>query len=179
MEFDYIVVHRPGKQHTNADSLSHLKCRQCGLEVDDSEFGERNKAFFWGGGGGGGGVVIPAWTNQEIHKLHKEGEDIAIVLQWLEVEDVPQNYPPNLLRQIQSLWTQRRINCIRIVFCSVNGKTFHGGELYKCLQLVLLIPNVLSSLHDSCTTRHLGARKTRFGSDFTDLDRNRCAQVVL
>lgn len=29
-EFDFTIVHRRGKKHTNADSLSRLPCRQCG-----------------------------------------------------------------------------------------------------------------------------------------------------
>ena len=45
-EFDYIVVHRPGKQHTNADSLSCGQCCQCGMEVEDSESSEGKE--FWG-----------------------------------------------------------------------------------------------------------------------------------
>ena len=31
-EFDYTVVHRAGKQHTNADALSRGRCRQCGRD---------------------------------------------------------------------------------------------------------------------------------------------------
>ena len=31
-EFNYEVVHRPGKQHCNADALSRGQCRQCGLD---------------------------------------------------------------------------------------------------------------------------------------------------
>ena len=29
-EFDYEVVHHPGKQHQNADALSRKMCKQCG-----------------------------------------------------------------------------------------------------------------------------------------------------
>ena len=31
-EYDYQVVHRPGRNHTNADCLSHVPCKQYGLE---------------------------------------------------------------------------------------------------------------------------------------------------
>ena len=30
-EYDYQVVHRPGKNHINADCLSRVPCKQCGL----------------------------------------------------------------------------------------------------------------------------------------------------
>ena len=31
-ELDFVVVHRPGRKHTNADPLSCLPCRECGRE---------------------------------------------------------------------------------------------------------------------------------------------------
>ena len=36
-EFDFTIVHRRGKKHTNADSLSRLPCRQCGRENHGQE----------------------------------------------------------------------------------------------------------------------------------------------
>ena len=37
-EYDYQVVHRPGKNHTNADCLFRVLCKQCGLSeaLDDA-----------------------------------------------------------------------------------------------------------------------------------------------
>ena len=35
-EFDYQIEHRPSKKHTNADGMSRIPCRQCGLEEDDT-----------------------------------------------------------------------------------------------------------------------------------------------
>ena len=31
-EYDFTVQHRAGKKHGNADSLSRLPCKQCGLD---------------------------------------------------------------------------------------------------------------------------------------------------
>jgi len=31
-EFDFQIIHRPGRNHGNADALSRRPCRQCGLE---------------------------------------------------------------------------------------------------------------------------------------------------
>ena len=36
-EFDYEVVHRPGKQHHNADASSRKMCKQCGTQVGGDE----------------------------------------------------------------------------------------------------------------------------------------------
>ena len=44
-EFNYEVVHRPGKQHCNADALSRGQCRQCGLDVHCTEFEEEEEVI--------------------------------------------------------------------------------------------------------------------------------------
>ena len=36
-EYDYTVVHRPGKSHQNADSLSRRPCPQCKMDIDSSD----------------------------------------------------------------------------------------------------------------------------------------------
>ena len=36
-EYDYSVLHRQGKQHTNADALSRGGCQQCGWEVEEEQ----------------------------------------------------------------------------------------------------------------------------------------------
>ena len=33
-EFDFQIQHRPGRQHSNADALSRIPCRQCGFHTD-------------------------------------------------------------------------------------------------------------------------------------------------
>ena len=40
-EFDFKIVHRPGKKHQNADSLSRKPCRQCG-QAHHSDVGREN-----------------------------------------------------------------------------------------------------------------------------------------
>ena len=35
-DFDFVVVHRKGKKHLNADALSWLPCVQCGQTDDDN-----------------------------------------------------------------------------------------------------------------------------------------------
>ena len=36
-EYDYNVLHRQGKQNTNADALSQGGCKQCGWEVEEEQ----------------------------------------------------------------------------------------------------------------------------------------------
>ena len=43
-EYDFSVEHRPGLQHCNADALSRLPCKQCGLQMSAPPPGLPNPA---------------------------------------------------------------------------------------------------------------------------------------
>ncbi|KAL5473843.1 hypothetical protein EMCRGX_G028405 [Ephydatia muelleri] len=70
-EFQYEVIHRPGKQHCNADSLSCGQCRQCGLEVEleTDEMFPVCDIF-----------LLPAWTNQEVADFQRADTDLEQVI---------------------------------------------------------------------------------------------------
>ncbi|KAL5510338.1 hypothetical protein EMCRGX_G005867 [Ephydatia muelleri] len=96
-EFQYEVIHRPGKQHCNADSLSRGQCRQCGLEVEletDEMFPVCEIS------------LLPAWTNQEVADFQRADTDLEQVITWLQSGSVPQQCPKDSTWQLQSLWTQ-------------------------------------------------------------------------
>jgi len=56
-EFDFQIIHRPGRNHGIADALSRRPCRQCGLkdvEVEEAkikvlEFGVLGEGSRWNG----------------------------------------------------------------------------------------------------------------------------------
>ena len=43
-EYDYAVIHRPGKSHQNADSLSRIQCPQCSMVLGGHRLGDGDKS---------------------------------------------------------------------------------------------------------------------------------------
>jgi len=97
-EFDFDILHRPGKQHGNADSLSRGHCQQCGTTL-----------------GFGTNVVVestdncwvPRWTTSELCDLQQADPDIQQMAHWINEDTVPERYPQNVSHHLQTLWTQR------------------------------------------------------------------------
>ncbi|KRY23967.1 Retrovirus-related Pol polyprotein from transposon, partial [Trichinella patagoniensis] len=74
-EFDFEVVHRPGKKHQNADALSRRACRQCGSGDDSS------------------GVHVAAMaldSSSLVERWQKEDAECMQVQEWIEKEIWPQ-----------------------------------------------------------------------------------------
>jgi transposase InsO family protein len=76
-EYDYIIVHRPGKQHGNADGLSRQQCQQCGREHDDPRPKRTLQSVR---------VVSikPRWTASEFQAAQKADADLAQFLRSFE-----------------------------------------------------------------------------------------------
>ena len=43
-EYDYAVIHRPGKSHQNAESLSRIQCPQCSMVLGGHRLGDGDKS---------------------------------------------------------------------------------------------------------------------------------------
>ncbi|KAL5469070.1 hypothetical protein EMCRGX_G030262 [Ephydatia muelleri] len=68
-EYNYRVVHRPGRHHTNADSLSRMPCKQCGLsEASDGttccDAVVQHE------------IILPTWTTEEMQSAQQT--DVAL-----------------------------------------------------------------------------------------------------
>ena len=95
-EYDFDVVHRPGKKHTNADSLSRMPCSQCRLPPkEDSEDHECVLALMesW----------MPSWTSEELVSHQRQEPDLKQVIVWLETRSIPKVIPTNVSSQIKAL----------------------------------------------------------------------------
>ena len=79
-EYDYEVVHRPGKQHQNADALSRKMCKQCGTQVGGEEItleAQPNAVDV-----SATQSILPIWSNREIKEQQTQDSDIKIVRGW-------------------------------------------------------------------------------------------------
>jgi hypothetical protein len=143
------IIHRPGRQHRNADALSRIPCRQCGFD--------------------------PNWENTEnltqreiqevdekdvsISEKQKSEKDLTLIRKWVEKGEKPE------LKEItgesitvKSMWTQ--FDQLTII----NDVLVRQLEGLKT-KLQVIVPmterrTILSHYHDNRTSAHLGLRKT-------------------
>ena len=149
-EYNYRVEHRPGRQHSNADSLSRLPCKQCGLAIVN----ESSCAVLTQDTSAG---FIPVWTQEEIKNFQREDDNLLQVIRWVET-DFPSSSPK--LHSLQTLWAQRDYLLLQDEVLYRQWEDVPGGGAHKKLQLASLVPQVLAGLHDSPVGGHLGAKNT-------------------
>jgi len=68
-EFQFTIVHRPGRKHNNADALSRRPCRQCG-RTDDISITTITADN-----------VIGGYSLEEIHQLQVDDSVVGKMLQ--------------------------------------------------------------------------------------------------
>ena len=146
-EFDYEVVHRKGRKHTNADALSRQPCRQCGR---DSHSDNPVQA------------VSLSIQDDNLRQLQLNDDLVGRFLKAKEANSKPnkqeiQGMSPHA-RRLAQIWDQLII---------------HNGLLYRRYEgvddsshhLQLLVPEckrkqVLEDLHEGVLGGHLGQEKT-------------------
>jgi len=92
-EFDFDILHRPGKQHGNADSLSRDHCQQCGTTLG---FGTNVVVESTDN------CLVPRWTTSELCDLQQADPDIQQMAHWINEDTVPESYPQNVSHHLQT-----------------------------------------------------------------------------
>jgi len=82
-EFDFQIVHRPGRNHGNADTLSRRPCRQCGQETKTSEDMRVRVINFVDHRGGS------RWDRTEIAKSTELDPLIGQIVKWINDHALP------------------------------------------------------------------------------------------
>ena len=155
-EYDFSIIHRPGRKHGNADALSRMPCRQCGRESEEELPAPDIQLTV------GAIQSLGARSPEHLRDAQLADPIIRPVLQAKEEEDSPdaeatRSYPPATRRLLQQ-WSQLRIKdkVLWRLFESEDGSSQH-------LQLVVptsLREGILQELHAGISGAHLGEEKT-------------------
>ena len=154
--WEWTYQHRPGQQHTNADSLSRIDhSNQCGeTMLDEQAINAISSVSKW----------VPEWSIDELKAHQSKDPDIKEMINWIQTNTLPKTFPREVSQKLQTLWCQ----CQQL-------QIGQDGILYRLwedvrgrgsnpeLQIVLpleMVFIVLTQLHDSATAGHLGIQKT-------------------
>lgn len=166
-EYDFEVVHRPGRQHGNADALSRMprpcladSCRYC-LRQEEKESSPDEIPCVCvtipsNGGDGDGIAELPAMREQQL-----ADNDIEPIIGWMESNHRPEKAEiASCSEDTKVYWSQWHSLQLR------------DGTLYRCwespkgdiIRWQLVLPkaardDVLRQLNDSPTGGHYGEKK--------------------
>ena len=152
-EYNFTVEHRPGKKHGNADPLSRHPCHQCGGQPVEVNIIASNQVD-------AGGWALQ-WTKQDVVRFQCDDPDIGQMVKWMQ-HDFPKTCPHTASSTLKSLWSQKLHLVLLDGVLYRSWKDASGNGQNSCLQLVLpkvLVPSILSELHDAPTGGHLGVSK--------------------
>jgi hypothetical protein len=160
-EYDFTIIHRPGRKHGNADALSRRPCKQCGME---DHFGVEHNVVTQTCKQEIPSTVLQERSNQSIRQLQLEDPSIGIVLQAKEGEkkltsDQARGKGPEAQRLVQ-LWGRLLVEdgVLKRRFEDVQGhSTWVQLVLPQCLR-----KEVMQELHAGATEGHLGEEKTLY-----------------
>lgn len=150
-EFEFQVVHRPGRQHGNADALSRRLCRQCGWEESGRVSAITETEL----------VDLPnSFPTLDLISAQMDDADLILVGKWLE-EDAQTPDLVNILwegEKIKIYWQQREPLFLKDgLICK---RTPENSE--QILMPKSLREDFLKLVHTGITGGHLGTRRTRW-----------------
>ena len=159
-EFQFTLIHRPGKKHNNADALSRIPCRQCGRlshSLTSTMVPPVQDELIVSAVNLAGGH-----TAEEVRQAQLSDECVGEILQAKEIEKRPtsefsRGQSPNY-RRLHQQWDQL------IVREGVLWRHYHTpSETQSWLQLVVpqtLQQTILKELHEGVAGGHLGQDRT-------------------
>ena len=153
-EYDFVIEHRPGERHGNADALSRLPCKQCGFEpsappLPSSSIGQRESV-----------CVLSAGDPKQ---LQQGDPDLEQVISWVRDNAFPPTLPRHGSYWLQTLWSQKSHLLLKEGVLYRRWEDVPGKGQNRHLQLVIpkfSVQSILKEFHDAPTGSHLGQKKT-------------------
>ena len=152
-EFSFQTIHRPGKKHTNADSLSRRPCSQCGCEepppsddvIDDDVM-----------------ALLDERSTRDLYKFQLDDPAIGVILRAVETGERPNSDiiargGPEIRRLVQ-LWDRLLLEdgVLKRKYESTQGL----GSWTQFVVPRVLREEILQELHAGALEGHLGEDKT-------------------
>ena len=165
-EYDFVIEHRPGKKHANADGLSRQQCKQCGREeavsndtTGDMSEGHPQRVEFLVRGV----VAQPSLSGDKIRKAQLEDDTMNWVIRSKEEGKIRPEW------KTVSHWSAAN----KSYWSQWDQLEVREGLLYKrwesddgtSVRMLLVLPNefrkeILGELHGGQLSGHLGVSKT-------------------
>ena len=162
--YTFEIQHRPGKQHSNADGLSRVPCKQCGMiehtavrniaqNTPERVVKTPPEADSW----------IVGWTHELIKQKQQEDPEIAKVLQWKGESPERPNWETvseenETIKTYWFLWKQLHIRS-DLLYKLWEDPTSTSGT-WQLILPATLRNEALNFLHDHVSAGHLGQHKT-------------------
>ena len=144
-EFQYRIIHRAGRKHTNADSLSRKPCRQCDLCNSTTSAVTENK-------------VKNPWSPSKLQEAQKQDPDLQFIYKTVE-----NNVRPD--------WAEilGQSSTIKTYWHMWDDLHIRYGVLYRKTRsgiFLVIVPQKMKKdffkiVHEDITNGHLGVKRTR------------------
>ena len=134
-EYDFRIQHRPGAKHGNADALSRLPCKQCGLgapppHIDPVEDGNCDDVS-------NAAMAANTRLDGDPKQGQKEDVDLQQVVSWLLSNNIPPALPTSGSYWLQTLWSQKNQLLLKDGILYRQWLDVPGGGCNHHLQLVV------------------------------------------
>jgi transposase InsO family protein len=158
-EYQYKMVHRPGKQHGNADGLSRQQCRQCRRTECEgsSNTAEENLGVGLLG-------LQPEWTNQKLSEAQQADPDIGPVYRAFQAGKRPESNAvttwTRAAKRYLAEWDSLRME----VDDQILRRAWFDNLGNESKQLLIvprtLVGRILEYAHDNPMAGHFSERRT-------------------